>query len=43
LNIVQLSPALIVGNVILLAVSIIFAQIRMNKVDLSPSYEENID
>lgn len=43
LNIIQLSPALIIGNVVLLIASIIFAQLRMDKVDLSPSYEEIVD
>ena len=28
-------------NVVLLIISIIFAQARMSHVDLSPSYEEN--
>jgi hypothetical protein len=37
----QLSKGLIIGNVVLLIISIIFAQARMSHVDLSPSYEEN--
>lgn len=40
LNVIQLSKELIIGNVVLLVLSIIFAQLRMKKVDLSPSYEE---
>lgn len=43
LNVIQLSSALIIGNVVLLAASVIFAQVRMDKVDLSPSFEENVD
>ena len=41
LNVTQLSKGLIIGNVVLLIISIIFAQARMSHVDLSPSYEEN--
>ncbi len=41
INVIQLTPALIIGNVVLLVVSFIFAQVRMDKVDLSPSFEEN--
>lgn len=41
LNVTQLSKGLIIGNVVLLIISIVFAQLRMDKVDLSPSYEEN--
>ncbi len=42
INVIQLTLPLVIGNVVLLAASFIFAQVRMNKVDLSPSYEENI-
>lgn len=42
LNVIQLSTALIIGNVVLLVIAVIFAQLRMDKVDLSPSYEENV-
>ena len=42
INVIQLTPGLIIGNVVLLIASIIFAQVRMDKVDLSPSYEENM-
>ena len=41
LNVTQLSFGLIVGNVVLLIISIIFAEVRKDKVDMSPSYEEN--
>nr|WP_321358580.1 APC family permease [uncultured Draconibacterium sp.] len=40
LNIIQLSTALIIGNVVLLVVAAIFTEMRMKHVDLSPSYEE---
>ena len=35
LNVTQLSKGLIIGNVVLLIISIIFAQARMSHVDLS--------
>lgn len=41
LNVMQLTPGLIAGNVVLLALSIIYTRLRIHKVDMEPSYEEN--
>nr|WP_319510713.1 APC family permease [uncultured Draconibacterium sp.] len=43
LNVMQLSTTLIIGNVVLLIIAVIFAEMRLKHVDLSPSYEEIVD
>lgn len=43
LNVTQLSVPLILGNVAMLVISIIYAQLRLPKVTMDPSYEEIVD
>lgn len=43
LNLIQLSMPLILDNVIMLAISIVYAQLRLPKVTMEPSYEEIVD
>lgn len=43
LNVTQLSMPLILGNVAMLVISIIYAQLRLPKVTMDPSYEEIVD
>lgn len=43
LNVTQLSVPLVLGNVAMLVISIIYAQLRLPKVTMDPSYEEIVD
>lgn len=40
INVIQLSKGLIIGNVVLLVLSVIFTELRLKKVTVEPSFEE---